>query len=55
MDEVRERVEGEGVEVDVRRPVRDVEPADDLIGVAEEVDAEHHRDRPAPASRRSAS
>ena len=40
LDQVRARVEGEGVKVDVRTPQSELEPADDLIAIAEEVDAD---------------
>ena len=40
LDEVRARVEGAGVMVDVRALQSELEPADDLIAVAEEVDAD---------------
>ena len=37
-----------GVEHEVRQLVRGIDPADDLVNVATEVDARVHRDRPAP-------
>src|SRR4051812_33861020 len=39
LDEVRARVEAAGVAVDVRHPETGLEAAEDLLGVAEEVDA----------------
>ncbi len=40
LEEVRARVESEGVNVDVRTPVSEVEPADDLIAIAGEINAD---------------
>jgi nucleotide-binding universal stress UspA family protein len=40
LDEVRERVVAEGVEVDVRHTESDLEPADDLISIAEKENAD---------------
>ena len=40
LDEVRTRVEGEGVSVEVRTPQSELEPADDLIAIAAELDAD---------------
>jgi nucleotide-binding universal stress UspA family protein len=40
LDEVRARVEEAGVRVDVRHPETGLEAAEDLLAIAEEVDAE---------------
>ena len=40
LDEVRARLEESGVEHEVRQIVRGQDPADDLVAVAEEVDAD---------------
>jgi hypothetical protein len=40
LDEVRARVEEAGVAVDVRHPETGLEPAEDLLQIAEEVDAD---------------
>jgi nucleotide-binding universal stress UspA family protein len=40
LDAIRAEVAGEGVEVDVRQMVRGLEPAEDLINVAQEVGAD---------------
>lgn len=40
LDEVRARLEESGVEHEVRQLVRGQDPADDLVAVAEEVDAD---------------
>ncbi len=40
MDAVRAKLEGAGVEHELRKLVRGFEPAEDLIGIAEDADAE---------------
>lgn len=40
LEEVRSRVADEGITVDVRTPESEVEPADDLISIASEIDAD---------------
>ncbi len=40
LDSVSEDLRGKGVDVEIRKLVRGNEPAEDLIGVAEEIDAE---------------
>ena len=40
LEQVRARLDGAGVEYDLRQLVRGFEPAEDLIGIAEEADAE---------------
>ena len=40
LDALREDLKSKGVEVEVRQLIRGNEPAEDLIGVAEEIDAE---------------
>jgi len=40
LDAIRAEVAGEGVEVDVRQMVRGLEPAEDLINVAQDVGAD---------------
>ena len=40
LQEVRDRLEEAGIEHEIRQLVRGVDPAEDLIGVAAEVDAE---------------
>ncbi len=40
LEDVRRQMEGSGVEHEIRHFVRGLEPAEDLIGIAEEVEAE---------------
>ena len=40
LDEIREQLQAEGVDHEVRQLVRGLEPAEDLIAVAEEVEAD---------------
>ena len=40
MEAVKQRLEGSGVEFEVRQLVRGFEPAEDLIGIAESLEAE---------------
>jgi len=40
LDEVRSRVEAQGVAVEVRTPESQLEPADDLVSIAAELDAD---------------
>ena len=48
LEEVREQLRAAGVEHEVRQLVRGLDPADDLVNVAERGAGRHHRDRPAP-------
>jgi hypothetical protein len=49
LQEVKSELAVHGVDHDVRQLVRGMDPAEDLVNVATEVDAESHRDRPAPS------